>query len=167
MSTEVLSWFAAARGKAGKVLVQLWSGDPCKMHVNVLEDCILSGMNVHHKVSHPWLDVATHLFGWWSWNSCTSAARTSSRSKHHRAMRCPICSRALSFGLSGLAKLRGLGPTFVKQKADGTPDESTALRLVILCYGFRWIPTIWPDPLPPDAVALCHPCFECLGEVHY
>ena len=23
-------------------------------------------------------------------------------------------------------------------------------RLVILCFGFRWIPTIWPDPLPPD-----------------
>jgi len=23
-------------------------------------------------------------------------------------------------------------------------------QLVVLCYGFRWIPTIWPPPLPPD-----------------
>ena len=27
------------------------------------------------------------------------------------------------------------------------------LRLVVLCYGFRWLPTIWPPPLPPDAGA--------------
>eukprot|EP00439_Symbiodinium_sp_Y106_P012159 s1241_g1.t2 len=23
-------------------------------------------------------------------------------------------------------------------------------ELVVLCYGFRWLPTIWPPPLPPD-----------------